>query len=285
MNKKVDENVLITLDKLDVPFEVCDATSNMGGCILFVVTEFPESEEVEETKLMFGYEFDVSQYDGLYFLEKELTPDEISYFKTIKNRFVTTHSNNYGAVFKRIGKESLKDRMKQRRKGIKKKLYLCNVKGCSWKGAMLSKGMCPYHYSLMYSEQRKKNKLNTKSSSDEFFDKHIKILKTRPYSDYKMTPINRPSRVNICHILPKRETNGFPSMGEVDDNILYLTWQQHHNFDKWLDNREYDKLKKEMPEIYDILLERLPKLLEEAEERNKFYFDLKKLIEDEQDIS
>lgn len=70
-------------------------------------------------------------------------------------------------------------------------------------------------------------------------------------------------------------------MAEDDDNIFYLTWQQHHNMDKWIDERSFDKFKAEMPELYGMFMERLPNLLEKVTERNKLYFDLMKLIGDE----
>lgn len=301
MNKRADENVIVTLEKMGVTYEIGASTSGLEENLLFVVLPKPEAVEIqyEDSKSLFGYWFDVTKYNDDVYYEKELSPDEIRYFREHKAKFEIAFKGEFGVVYKRKGKDSLKDIMEEKRKeSLKRKLYHCNAKGCSWRGPILSRGLCPYHYALMYNNKKKNTKEsplgvfhqigNTfapNPSMGQFFKKHIEILKSRPYSDFKMTPIRNASGVNICHILPKREHGGFPSLGEIDDNILYLTWQQHHDLDKWLDNREYDKLKKQMPEIYEIIIERLPKLLELAEERNKYYFDLKNLLESEQNIS
>lgn len=283
---------------MGVPYEIGASTSQLDENLVFVIIEKPEDVvvEFEDVRTLFGYEFDVTQYGEDYYYEKDLTPDEIEYFRELRREYVTVFSGEFGIVYKKKGKESLKEMQEKRKsnKPIKRKLYLCNIKGCNWRGAILSKGMCPYHYAQMYNKDKadkhtvptKKinDKLQKTLSMNEFFRRHIKILKGRPYSDFKDTPIRNPSRTNVCHILPKREQGGFPSVAEDDDNIFYLTWQQHHNMDKWIDERDFEKFKAEMPELYEMFINRIKVLLAKVDERPKLYFDLKRLIENEQDI-
>lgn len=107
-----------------------------------------------------------------------------------------------------------------------------------------------------------------------FFARHIAILGKHPYSQNSGKRISNPSKLNICHILPKRKTGGFPSVAEEDLNIVYLTWDEHTRFDGLLFSAEYGKIAEEMPTLFGLLQDRIPKLLEICRESNKMFFSL-----------
>ena len=104
-----------------------------------------------------------------------------------------------------------------------------------------------------------------------FYDKHIERLRKNPFSMESKKYIANPSRANICHILPKRKTGGFPSIAKVDLNIIYLTLDEHTDFDRYLDNRDFKQLEIDFPNVFKILQERLPTLLVFSDESGKNY--------------
>lgn len=161
---------------------------------------------------------------------------------------------------------------------MKNKFYKCKFPGCDREQPILSKGLCNYHRALERGNEIvvKSKSSPQKKALNSFYTKHMEMLKSHPYSDASNVPLGKISRTNICHILPKREQGGFPSIATNDDNIVYLSWQEHHDFDRLLDNREFDKL----DEVFSSLglRNRIRNLLDVCTERNKFYFQLEDWI-------
>lgn len=166
------------------------------------------------------------------------------------------------------------------------KLYPC--KNCGTKVRIRSKGLCPAcreaqrredgtlpqkKYSIpKLSKKRATQKKEERACLDGYFDFHLLKLAKSPYSEESGTLIVEPTTANVCHLLPKRKTGGFPSVKCHLDNVVYLTLQEHTTFDKLLDERDYEKLESEFPNVWNTVCQRMEKLLNVCSERNKFYF-------------
>lgn len=162
---------------------------------------------------------------------------------------------------------------------MKQKLYEC--KKCGNKVIIRSKGLCTYCRSLELSQKKRKSKQKKSKTSSSFFDNHIALLEENPYSQESGKYIKNIDRKNICHILPKRDVGGFPSLREEDKNIVYLTWQEHSDFDRLLDRHDFKELEIMFPNTWNHCLQVLPELLKDCSERNKLYFSIKNYIDNE----
>lgn len=131
---------------------------------------------------------------------------------------------------------------------------------CSSKGKTLNSG------GIIKSKPKQKSPMKTKL--DEYFvEKLIQLNKTRK-SEESGNVIPYPTRGNICHILDKAR---HPSVGNHLDNYVFLTWQEHAKFDQYIFNHEFDKLKKEFPNIWPVILKRLETILPACTEKTKLY--------------
>lgn len=128
--------------------------------------------------------------------------------------------------------------------------------------------------SFLKSRSVKKNPVE---GLDRYFDYHISACR---FSEESGKPIPEPTVVNVCHIFPKR---AYPSIAGDLENVVYLTWQEHHDFDKLLDQHDWSGLEREFPNCwYDVCVRaanltrrvtergKLRTLYEEYLERNKF---------------
>ena len=61
-----------------------------------------------------------------------------------------------------------------------------------------------------------------------------------------------------------------------DDNVVYLTWQQHSEYDRLFDRREFECISNEFSWFTK---ERIAALLDKADERNKLYYQLREWTE------
>jgi len=111
---------------------------------------------------------------------------------------------------------------------------------------------------------------------DEYFEYQISRCKK---SDNSNKLISHPNRTNIAHILPKRK---YKSVACNSSNVLFLTFEEHTNFDNWMDGANLEKLIENFSsQFFNILEERLAQLLpiiEENEEWGANARNLKKLI-------
>lgn len=170
----------------------------------------------------------------------------------------------------------------------KNKLYPCEECGTLVK--IRSKGLCggcrqkqrlgdgtlvTKKYTIKpITEKRKQKRSDERGCLHAFFEFHITQLEKKPFSEESGKIISEPSATNICHLLPKRKEGGFPSVQCVIDNCIYLTWEEHNQFDKLLDERNYTKLEELFPKSWKKACEKLKKLLPLSLERNKMYFSL-----------
>lgn len=143
--------------------------------------------------------------------------------------------------------------------------YPC--KECGKMVRIRSKGLCP----LCRSKSKPKNK-----RLDVFFREQIEKLKVSPYSVEDGDTIYKPSRKNICHILPKRH---FKSVESNELNIVYLTWQQHSDFDRLIDTGDFEGLQEKFPNTCLLIENRLPLLLDEVTESHKMLEFFKRFLD------
>lgn len=127
---------------------------------------------------------------------------------------------------------------------------------------MRSKGLCVWcrekqrraEGEITMSTRKTKPK-SDKKELDEFFDRHVELLKQNPRSSESGKPIHNPSRLHIAHLMPKRV---YKSVQTLDANTAYLTWQEHSDFDKLLDQHRFEELEKKFPRTWNSLLKVLP---------------------------
>ena len=127
---------------------------------------------------------------------------------------------------------------------MKNKKLKCDYEECQWEGFMRTKCknenskyykkyLCPYHAK---QEQGRKVKTNQRNRTEQL--QLEKSEKRKVYFDYHIDRcfkseesgkiITEPSRLNICHILPK---SYFPSVGEHLYNFMYLDGEEHTEID------------------------------------------------------
>lgn len=157
----------------------------------------------------------------------------------------------------------------------KKKLYQCSVEGCTNQQQILSKGKCNYHRSLELRRE-KEVKEKAKTNLDAFYDEMVRYYKRVPFSEESGNLIENISRTNIAHILPKGK---FADIATDPQNVVLLTWQEHHDFDKYILENDFERLEKEFPMLSGRLKIIIPKLLERTKNRNKLYYNLEKWLE------
>lgn len=103
----------------------------------------------------------------------------------------------------------------------------------------------------------------------DFYKDMVYKLGLNPYSQESGDKILYPSAFNVCHILPK---SAYPSVSRNEDNIIFLTWQEHSTFDNLISKREFEKMRKEMPYTYEIMIHSFRKIKDVVEEKNKKLF-------------
>lgn len=176
--------------------------------------------------------------------------------------------------------------------------YLCEIPGCTWKGSIRSKvknrassfyglRVCPYHARVEngYLDKKyplKKMTAKTRGLNKEkqavlkpYFEHHQDKLYKNPVSEASGELLYAPFTVNICHIFPKRIYKS------VQDNLLncvYLTWQEHQDFDRMLDVFDFRGIEKKFPKLWEIVLKRAKDLLPLVEENKKLKTELNKII-------
>lgn len=99
-------------------------------------------------------------------------------------------------------------------------------------------------------------------------------------SDNSGRLISSPTTTNIAHILPKRK---YKSVATHKENVMFLTSEEHTNFDNWMDGANFEKMLKYFSNEFFIKLEeRLAQLLPIIEENDEWGANarnLKKVIE------
>jgi hypothetical protein len=144
-------------------------------------------------------------------------------------------------------------------------LYKC--KECGRLVPIRSKGLCPACRETQRREQGEttmQTRVHTKKGGEElkgFFDRHIELLKKNPYSYESGRKISNSSRMNIAHLFPKRK---YKSVACDDNNVVYLTWQEHTDFDYYVDTRDLEKLETFFPKTWMAMKKVLPLVVEQG---------------------
>lgn len=163
---------------------------------------------------------------------------------------------------------------------IQRKKKLCKG-SCNSLQYIFSNGLCQACASKTFKPiQKSKIKVKPpkpKENKDElnkFFDEHIQILSKTRCSYESGKYIHNPSRLNIAHLLPKRNHK---SIAVCNFNVVYLTWQEHNTFDTYLDSHKFSEIEKTFPKTW-ILLKNVLSLVVE---RTKLVVALENYIENE----
>jgi hypothetical protein len=103
---------------------------------------------------------------------------------------------------------------------------------------------------------------------ETFFEKHIEILYKFKYSEESNRMIPYPTKVNICHLFPKRNHK---SVESHEMNCIYLTWEEHTLLDtKYLDRLDFTGLEKAFPNSWKLMVERMRVVRASITERTNF---------------
>lgn len=154
------------------------------------------------------------------------------------------------------------------------KLYPCIICGAMVK--IRCKGKCPHCRKIevgnttsintkVYKRQTpyKVNSIRLKQPKEvvDFFKEMISIGVGKSIESGEI--IYNLTSSNICHILPKRD---YKSVATNKLNIIILTADEHSRFDKLLDRRDMETLRKEFPNTINEIKKRLSLLLPEVDE-------------------
>lgn len=145
---------------------------------------------------------------------------------------------------------------------IKQKKKIC--KSCGNERYIFSKGRCKQ---CTVIEQRVKLNNNSKNKKDQSLENFFNALIEKcAYSEEDGTPIPNPNKSNICHIFPKRK---YKSVSTDFDNCIFLTFDQHTQFDNYLDKLDFANLEKNFPNAWDKVITRVKKLLPKITETGR----------------
>lgn len=103
-------------------------------------------------------------------------------------------------------------------------------------------------------QRKKKKKSEADIELSLFFKEMEEKLANHPYSQESNNQIAFNYRFSVCHIFPKRI---YKSVQSDEQNIVFLTVDEHTRFDHLFDCMEFDKMKEEFPRVWDIMMERL----------------------------
>ena len=154
---------------------------------------------------------------------------------------------------------------------MKRKFYECEVDGCNQTVAIRStirtgdkRGLkaCP-SCKMKYDRKdknvknltiRKKTKEQDKDL-DWYFKYHIERCDS---SEQSGVNINNPTKANICHIFDKSR---HPELRYNRLNYVYLTIEEHAQFDNLLYTHQFKKLEEDFENVWRIACGRISKLL------------------------
>lgn len=160
---------------------------------------------------------------------------------------------------------------------IKAKNKICIVCG-RYDQPWFSKKRCRSCATIQDSKPIKsapKKQTENKEELDAYFDFHIKSCS---HSEESGKEILYPSRVNICHLFSKRQ---HPSIKANLANVVYLTWQEHNDFDRLLDSGDFRLLESKF-KSWPKICKRMEKLLDDCLEMTKFRINFEKYLKEKQ---
>ena len=157
---------------------------------------------------------------------------------------------------------------------IPRKKKIC--KECGNNHYLFSNGACKSCATKIIKTQPIKTKAKkNKMDLDNFFIQKIEQLLKLGKSEESGKAIFSPTRANICHILDKSR---HPSVAYHPQNYVFLTVDEHSRFDQLLFAHRFEDLKKEFPNSWGKVLERLSYFINDCLENTKLKTALLKLI-------
>lgn len=124
-------------------------------------------------------------------------------------------------------------------------------------------------------KQTQRNKDKRKVSSEirnVYFEHHISLCRV---SEESGTYIPEPWRGNICHLFDKGR---HPSLQGNLDNCIYLTLDEHTEFDRLLYSHEFEALELKFSQSWEKTCEKFKALLPLCLEKTKFYFKVEEYL-------
>ena len=135
------------------------------------------------------------------------------------------------------------------------------------KGCACIEDRKPLKRGFVIKKQTEKNKVYRKSQSavrDIYFSYHIVNCRS---SEHSGIVIHNPGRSNCCHLFSKSK---HPSVQDNLVNCIYLTLQEHTDFDRLLFENDFEGLEKKMPNAWATAKGRMQLLLPFVKEETKF---------------
>lgn len=175
---------------------------------------------------------------------------------------------------------------------LKSRKLKCDNPSCEWEGYMRTKCknkeseyyrkyLCRKHSKEEsgFKEVSKKIKRTLESNKtkkkerDDYFEYHLdRCFK----SEESGARIFNASRLNICHILPKY---AFNSVQGDYNNYIYLTGDEHTEFDNLFFKLKWEELELKFPNSWSKVKSRLNLLLPKVTENNKMIRSIKEYLE------
>lgn len=145
---------------------------------------------------------------------------------------------------------------------IRQKKKICV--SCGTETYIFSKGRCKFCAQKEYNKPKKE-----KVDNSDFFAEFQKTA--TPICRENNKPIYNLSKLNFCHIFPKRK---YKSVAHNSDNIIIYSWAKHTLFDDYLDKMDIEGFIQAFPNSKDEVISKVKKLLpilkEHGNLRNKF---------------
>ena len=140
---------------------------------------------------------------------------------------------------------------------IQRKKKIC--KECGKEDYLFSKGRCGVcakrsYNGLKSSKPVKNNELDT------FFKKHLLLMQKHPFCVETNSVLNL-GKFHLAHLLPKRNHK---SVATSDDNVVYVSWEVHQDYDMLLDQHRFKEIEEKYPIIWKSLLNVLPSCQEQT---------------------
>lgn len=123
------------------------------------------------------------------------------------------------------------------------------------------------------TEKKLKEKQETREIRDEYFEHHINLC---THSEESGKQISNPTRANICHIFDKSR---HPSLQANLENFVYLSFEEHQEFDKLLYSHKFERLEEEFKNSFEKACIRGEKLLSLCQENTVFMRKFKKYLD------
>lgn len=139
-----------------------------------------------------------------------------------------------------------------------------------------SKGLCQLHQpkkSIKQSRESTQEKSTIKKElRSSYFEYHLERC-TRSEESFKQ--ISNPTRANICHVFDKAR---HPSLQDNLENCIYLTLNEHQDFDRLLYNHDFERLNVEFKNSFKKACIIAKKLLPLCKESTNFTRELEKYL-------